>query len=101
MGGGAFFCVGCLGEQHTKLERHDMNIEHSGGKKAIGSRERRFVLWASVGCLAYVGSFLAVLFLFPQTRPRIFVPYSIVLAAGIVWWNRRQSAIRREEQSDV
>jgi L-asparagine transporter-like permease len=78
-----------------------MNTEHSGSKKAVGSRERRFVMWASVVCLVYVASFLAVLFLFPQTRPGIFVPYAIILAVGIAYWNRRQSAIRREEQPDA
>ena len=67
----------------------------------MGSRERRFVIWASILCCVYVCAFLAVLFLFPQTRPGIFVPYAIILATGIAYWNRRQSLIRREEQPDV
>jgi hypothetical protein len=67
-------------------------------RSAEGSRERRFVILASIACFGYVGSFLAVLFLFPQTRPMIFLPYAIILAAGIGYRNRRQSKIQREEQ---
>jgi hypothetical protein len=78
-----------------------MNTEHIGSKKAMGPREQRFVIWASTSLFVYIGSFLAVLFLFPQTRPEIFVPYAIILGAGITYWNRRQSAIRREEQPDA
>ena len=78
-----------------------MKTEHSSSKKTAGLRERRFAMWASIVCCVYVCSFLAVLFLFPQTRPMIFVPYAIILAAGIAYWNRRQSAIRREEQPDA
>jgi hypothetical protein len=66
---------------------------------AKSSREQRFVIWASIACLLFVGSFLAVLFLLPQTRPALFVPYSIILAAGIGYLNRRQSKIQREEQT--
>ena len=66
---------------------------------AKGSREQRFVIWASIACLVYVGSFLAVLFLLPQTRPALFVPYAITLAAGIGYLNRRQRKIQQEEQT--
>ncbi len=78
-----------------------MNTEHIGSRKAIGARERRFVIWASIVCCIYVCSFLTVLLLFPQTSTGIFVPYAIILAGGIAYWNRRQSAIRREEQPDA
>ena len=68
-------------------------------KAAKGSRERRFVIWASIACFVCVGLFLAVLFLFPQTRPMIYVPYAIILAVGIGYLNRQQSRIQREEQT--
>ena len=67
-------------------------------KNAKGPRERHFVIWMSMACFVYVGSFLAVLFLFPQSRPEIFVPYVIILVVGINYSNRRQSTIRQEEQ---
>ena len=35
----------------------------------------------------------------PQTRPMIFVPYAIILAAGIGYLNRQQSMIQRERQT--
>jgi hypothetical protein len=68
-------------------------------KAAKGRREQRFVIWASIGIFVYVGSFLAVLFIFPQTRPMIFIPYALILSSGIVYLNRRQSKIQREEQT--
>jgi CHASE2 domain-containing sensor protein len=68
-------------------------------RSAKSSRERRFVILASIACFVYVGSVLAVLFLFPQTHPMIFLPYAIILATGIGYWNRRQSKIQREEQT--
>jgi len=68
-------------------------------KNAKGPRERRFVIWMSIACFVFVGLFLTALFLFPQSRPIIFVPYAIILIAGINYWNRRQGAIRHEELS--
>ncbi len=64
---------------------------------ANSPRERRFVILASIALFVYIGSFLAVLFHFPQTRPRIVVPYAVILATGIGYLNRRQSKIQREQ----
>jgi len=68
-------------------------------RRAKSSRERRFVILASIAISVYVSSFLAVLFLFPQTRPMIFIPYVFILVAGIGYLNRQQSKIQREEQT--
>jgi len=68
-------------------------------KNAKGPRERRFVIWMSIACFVFVGLFLIALFLFLRSRPMIFVPYVIILIAGINYWNRRQGTIRQEEQS--
>ena len=70
-------------------------------KNAKGARERHFVIWMSMACFVYVGLFLALLFLFPQSRPIIFVAYAIILVVGINYGNRRQSTIRQEEQPHV
>jgi hypothetical protein len=68
-------------------------------RRAKSSRERHFVIWASIGIFAYVGSFLTVLFLLPQSRSMIFIPYVLILSSGIVYLNRRQSKIQQEEQT--
>jgi hypothetical protein len=67
-------------------------------RRAKSARERRFVILASIAISVYVGSFLAVLFLFPKTRPMIFIPYVFILVAGIGYLNRQQSKIQREDQ---
>jgi membrane protease YdiL (CAAX protease family) len=72
---------------------------YSSYRRAKSSRERRFVIWASISIFVYVGSFLAVLFLFPRSRPMIFVPYALILSSGIVYLNRRQSRIQQEQQT--
>lgn len=72
---------------------------YSSYRRAKSSCERRFVVWASVSIFVYVGSFLAVLFLFPQSRPMIFVPFALILSSGIVCLNRRQSRIQQEQQT--
>ncbi|MGA3268334.1 MAG: hypothetical protein ABSE16_16105 [Verrucomicrobiota bacterium] len=68
-------------------------------RSAKSSRERRFVIWASINIFVYVGSYLAVLFLFPLNRPMVFVPYALILSSGLVYLSRRQSKIQREEQT--
>lgn len=72
---------------------------YSSYRRAKSLRERRFVIWASISIFGYVSSFLAVLFLFPQSRPMIFVPYALILSSGIVYLNRRQSRIQQEQQT--
>jgi len=70
-------------------------------KNAKGPHERRFVIGMSIACFVFVGLFLIALFLFPHSRPIIFVPYVIILIAGINYCNRRQASIRHDEQSHV
>ena len=67
-------------------------------RRAQSTRERRFVMGASLALTAYIGSFLAVLFLFPPTRPAIFGPYAIGLGLGIQFLNRQQGRIREGER---
>ena len=66
-------------------------------KHAKSPRERRFVVFASLALFVFIALFLALLFLFPRFQPGILVVYAILLTAGIIYINRRQSAIRREE----
>ena len=68
-------------------------------RRARSSSERYFVIRASTGIFVFVGSFLAILLLFPQTRPMIFLPYALVLSGGILHLNRLQSKIRHEEKT--
>ena len=68
-------------------------------RRAKSAREQRFVIWASIGIFVYIGSFLAVLFIFAQSHPMIFIPYALILSSGIVYLNRRQSKIQRDEQT--
>ena len=68
-------------------------------RRAKSSRERRFVIWASIAILAFVGLFLAMLSLLPQARGWIWTFYAIVLVFGIRYLNHRQSKIQQEEQT--
>jgi uncharacterized membrane protein YfcA len=68
-------------------------------RRAHSQRERRFVILASSAISVYVGLFLVVLFLFPQTRPMIVIAYVCILVAGVGYMIRRQSKIQREEQT--
>jgi hypothetical protein len=64
-----------------------------------GPRERRFMIQAGIACFIFVCSFLAIGFLLPQSRVWIWGPYAALLLLGITYTNRRQSAIRQEEQA--
>lgn len=68
-------------------------------RRAKSSRERRFVVWASIAILVYVGLFLAVFSLLPSARDWIWAFYFIVLMFGIRCLNRWQSKIQQEEQT--
>ncbi len=70
-------------------------------KAASGPRERRFVVWASIAVLIYVASFLAALRLLPQAKVWLWTGYPLLLALGIRYLNRKQSAIRRGEQPNA
>jgi hypothetical protein len=70
-------------------------------KRAKGPRERRFVVRASIALIAFIGALFALLFFCPQLRSWWLLPYVIILTAGISYLNRRQNAIRREEQPNA
>lgn len=66
-----------------------------------GPRERRYVIQASLVCWAFVLLFLTGMFLIPASyRFYLWIPYLILLLAGIRTWNRTQMQIRRQEASN-
>jgi hypothetical protein len=70
-------------------------------KNTTGPRERTFMIRSAVVCWVGVGVFLAAMFLVPQARPWLWIPYCILLPLGIRYGNRRQMAIRREEEGNA
>jgi hypothetical protein len=68
-------------------------------KRAKSSRERRFVIWASIAMLVYVGLFLVVFSFLPWARNWTWAFYFIVQMFGIRSLIRWQSKIQREEQT--
>jgi hypothetical protein len=72
---------------------------YSKYRRAKSARERRFIIWTSIALYVLVGSFIAVLVLFPKTYPMIFIAYLCALFGGISYLNRQQSKIQREEQT--
>jgi TM2 domain-containing membrane protein YozV len=68
-------------------------------KAAKGPRERRFVIWASVGIFVSVFLFLALLSLLSGWRVWIWTCYLVLLPLVLRYLNRWQTAIQREEQT--
>ena len=68
-------------------------------KNTNGPRERAFMIRSAIVCWVGVGGFFAVMFFVPQARLWIWIPYCILLPVGIWYLNRKQMAIRREEQT--
>ncbi|WP_353565564.1 hypothetical protein [Haloferula sargassicola] len=66
-------------------------------RRARSARERRFVIRTSTATFVFVGSFLAILILFPQARPMVFPSYVLVLSGGMILLDRRWRRIRKEE----
>lgn len=67
-------------------------------KNTRGPRERSFMIHSSVVCWAAVLVFLGLLLALPSPyRWFMWVPYGILLPLGIIYGNRRQQAIRRQE----
>jgi len=61
-------------------------------------RERAFVIRAAIWLWAAVGTFLALLFLLPSPwRYLMWVPYGLFFPLAIIYWNKRQTNIRKEE----
>jgi hypothetical protein len=72
-----------------------------GIKQTDGPRERAFMGRAATICWLGLALFLAGLFLLPESRPWLWVPYSILLPFAIGYANKRQMAIRREERRNA
>ena len=67
-------------------------------KNTNGSRERAFMIKASV--IVWIASlvFLSLIFTLPNPyRYLLWIPYGILLPLGIVMGNRKQQKIRQEE----
>jgi hypothetical protein len=67
-------------------------------KNARGPRERAFVIRAAIVSWVLVLAFLGAMLILPSPlRYWLWLPCGILLPLGVLWWNRRQSRIRREE----
>ncbi|MGA9117647.1 MAG: hypothetical protein WB626_12820 [Bacteroidota bacterium] len=63
-----------------------------------GPRERSFMIRSAVAGWAAALIFLVLLLTMPDPyRWFLWIPYGILLPLGIIYGNRRQQAIRREE----
>ena len=62
-----------------------------------GPREQALLVRSAIVCWGGVGVFLAAMFLVPQARRWLWIPYCILLPLGIRYANKKQTAIRREE----
>jgi len=67
-------------------------------KNTDGPRERAFMVRAATICWSGLALFLAGLFLLPQFRPWLWVPYGTLLPFAIGFANKRQMAIREQER---
>jgi hypothetical protein len=67
-------------------------------KNTKGPRERAFMIRSAVVCWLGMGVFFTAMFLVPQARFWIWIPYGILLPFGIGYGNRKQMAIRRDEE---
>ena len=72
-----------------------------GIKNTNGPRERAFVICAAIVCWVGVGGLLSVIVLLPRARLWVWIPYCILLPLGIRYGNRKQMAIRRQEQTNA
>ncbi len=72
-----------------------------GIKNTNGPRERAFMIRAAIICWIGIVMFLAAMFLLPQARLWLWLAYCILLPFGILYGNKKQKSIRREEQTRV
>jgi len=68
-------------------------------RRAKSSRERRFVICASIGILVSVFVFLAMLSVLSEWKVWLWTCYLVLLPVALRYLNRWQSAIQREEQT--
>lgn len=67
-------------------------------KNTCGPKERAFMMQAAAVCWLGVALFLGLMLLLPKPcRFLLWIPYAIVLPLAIVYGNRTQQRIRREE----
>ena len=68
-------------------------------KNTAGPRERQFMIRTAIAAWVLITLFLILLFVLPNPyRWLIWIPYSVALPLAIVSLNRKQQAIRLEEQ---
>ena len=68
-------------------------------KNTAGPRERQFMVRTAIVVWVLVTLFLVLLFVLPNPyRWLIWIPYGVALLLAIVSLNRKQQAIRSEEQ---
>ena len=68
-------------------------------KNTSGPRERQFMVRAAVAVWVGITLFLALLFVLPSPyRWLIWIPYGVALPLAIVSLNRKQQAIRSDEE---
>src|SRR6267378_5501879 len=68
-------------------------------KNTEGPRERQFMVRAAIAAWVGITLFLVLLFVLPRPyRWLIWIPYGVALPLAIVCLNRKQQAIRSEEQ---
>ncbi|MBN1129740.1 MAG: hypothetical protein JXA71_12175 [Chitinispirillaceae bacterium] len=69
-----------------------------GIRNTKGALERAFMVKASVVCWIAIILFLGLMFALPNPyRYFLWIPYSILLPLGIIYGNRTQQKIRKEE----
>lgn len=68
-------------------------------KNTRGPRERQFMVRAAVAAWVGVTLFLSLLFVLPSPyRWLVWIPYAVALPWGIISLNRKQQAIRLDEE---
>ena len=68
-------------------------------KNTAGPRERQFMVRTAIVVWVLITLFLILLFVLPNPyRWLIWIPYGVALPLAIVSLNRKQQAIRSEEQ---
>ena len=68
-------------------------------KNTAGPRERQFMVRTAIAVWVLITLFLVLLFVLPNPyRWLIWIPYGVALPLAIVCLNRKQQAIRSDEQ---
>lgn len=70
-------------------------------KKTNGPMERSFMIKSAAACWIAIGIFLGLLLGLPgQGQPFMWIPCSILPPLGIIFVNRKQPAIGKQESQD-